>query len=664
MKLFYNLNEIFDINNVEIKTHNNFEYKKINLDKDLYSQNNAGFPNITIKNNEPYFICKNGLYKFDCNKLEFNQLTEKCKVDTAGMSRTRDIITFDSKTKKYLKHTHSNLCYESIFIDYHKKPPKIKFQNKEYEFNYRLLKEYKINYYNNNYKFIEQNCLTYVYKLDNTIIEWNYQIDDWCLSDLDIISYENLDDKVTFNNMVKKLMMINKEVHKIIPSKWTLTKYIRKNNDKFFNFDHIDKFGCDVTYRNCMELKQSSDLMKWEHKSYLSECYNELFKSGSSLEILHTVPISDAYTCLFYDNYHEKYFLFNRMNVDIGCRYIMKSESDDLINWTNYEVIKTNPKFGYEKHENYYFPSMMKYNNTKYTFGLLNHLNTKTNILTENVFISENNIDFDFINMVKTNTVNITEGKNFHYNENNFLFIPNAFYVNDKFNFFYITHTHEENFRNLNLMSLRKDGFSSIYSKEGSFSIMLKGDIKINYKSNNLIRVKIYDKSELKFDENIFGDELEWDLYKCDKFLRFDFYLLDSQIFSLTGEVGSSPGLQLTNSQLKDKNKQKYNTIEFMYLEHTNTLNEKLRDTKNNNRWRKRILPFEFDKIIGQPIYKDNMTKVYLRFKNDDKTFEYLLIDNSNIDEHEKYKDLIPNPYMKKGTSCVICDIRPLTEKV
>jgi hypothetical protein len=62
----------------------------------------------------------------------------------------------------------------------------------------------------------------------------------------------------------------------------------------------------------------------------------------------------DCMPSCFFDNRINKYVLYFRSNIKLGCRHVLRSESRDFITWTTPEYIKIDPSFDFE-HDNLYY---------------------------------------------------------------------------------------------------------------------------------------------------------------------------------------------------------------------------------------------------------------------------------------------------------------------
>lgn len=145
--------------------------------------------------------------------------------------------------------------------------------------------------------------------------------------------------KIAYENKFKK--PVNPEV-------FQLEEHRRLLSNKRI-LDHVDG----------LYLFSSTDGKKWsqlskvpivtvEKEGFVNAMIN--FGKGSEFD--------GAVNCIWNDEI-KKYILYIRANVDIGCRFIQYSVSDDLLSWEKFNLIKVE---GYEKaKDNYYTPCFMKY---------------------------------------------------------------------------------------------------------------------------------------------------------------------------------------------------------------------------------------------------------------------------------------------------------------
>ena len=61
---------------------------------------------------------------------------------------------------------------------------------------------------------------------------------------------------------------------------------------------------------------------------------------------------------VFYDHNVERYVIYLRANISLGCRAVFYSYSDDLLSWTTPRLIKCDPEFDKQNKQNFYYPGI------------------------------------------------------------------------------------------------------------------------------------------------------------------------------------------------------------------------------------------------------------------------------------------------------------------
>ena len=472
-----------------------------------------------------------------------------------------------------------------------------------------------------NLYYAMENDKVWIYDFENN--KWVY--------DINSIDFFKLPFEIDLTNeiiclQVKKMFNLND--HSVIkPPLWLLNCQINKNKSAKFNFDFLMKFNAVFVKNNCMNLEESTDCKSWKTTSYLSQCY---LKNGNhNQDLLYGINITDTYPIIFFNSYHKKYIYYNRCNIGIGCRYISYSTSDNRVNWTKNKCIKTNPSFNYERRNNYYMPSMINYDN--YILNLSNFINFKKNEVEFRFMISDDIENFKHISTYKKQKLIFENG--FHYAHNFDHIVPNSmFFHKDKMNFFVLNHSHKKNYRHLKLLSLRKDGFTSLYSNNGfiKFKIKIVNNLIVNFNGN----LKIYINNEIY---DLKGNHINHKI------------IIPNGIYNIKIEFNMGYLYSLSGYLIKSENDKKlYTGIKYVYIEYTDFINDRFRDKTSNNCFKTKIFDKKIKKIISDVEYENFKSFITLQFE-DNSIEKILLEDTTGKNEFDKIKK-INLPFNKTGT--------------
>ena len=115
MLLFYNFNSFQKYNDVSIKKYtlsddNHFTKTLIDFPEEYFSKDNFGWQNIVVKHNRPEVLCPKGIVQYNTttNRFELDNIDNKFKLDSAGTSGLREMVTYDNHSDQYLKLTIYN----------------------------------------------------------------------------------------------------------------------------------------------------------------------------------------------------------------------------------------------------------------------------------------------------------------------------------------------------------------------------------------------------------------------------------------------------------------------------------------------------------------------------------------------------------------------------
>jgi hypothetical protein len=262
------------------------------------------------------------------------------------------------------------------------------------------------------------------------------------------------------------------------------------NGLHLFSFDNFNLNAKSFNVEN-NGLPIVSGIMNNRHDGHYgySDNYN-IDKSKNGLTVF------DSQTSVLYNNQQNKYYLYQRANIGIGIRYIQYTTSNDLINWSEFNLLKINPEINYFKF-NFYYSNFFK----------INGVNNFIGILPSNQKIADNYYGLDTIqnyrlyysnNCIEWNYIGIINSDEYH---KNWLTVGTPILYDNKY-YFYISN--DENL-SLEIYSMEKNRFS--YLTYNQKDIISKIEFKLmNFEEKNIkINIKIeengYIKVQLK-DEN------------------------------------------------------------------------------------------------------------------------------------------------------------------
>ena len=145
----------------------------------------------------------------------------------------------------------------------------------------------------------------------------------------------------------------------------------KRQNPYIQNYKKICKEK-NINFWNCnnkgLYLLKSSDLLEWSfvQEDPIITHDNEI--SNYTIGIEKKFPCFDSNLCCFYSKLFKKYLLFCRANIKPGVRSIQVITSRDLINWSDFTLIKLNT-FNDECH-NLYMNKIIELEDKKLLLGL------------------------------------------------------------------------------------------------------------------------------------------------------------------------------------------------------------------------------------------------------------------------------------------------------
>jgi hypothetical protein len=271
------------------------------------------------------------------------------------------------------------------------------------------------------------------------------------------------------------------------------------NGLHLFLFDNLDNNSFSVENNG---LPIVSGIMAGRHDGHYGYCDNiNIDKSRNGLTAF------DSQTSVLYNNNENKYYLYQRANIGTGIRYIQYTTSNDLINWSEFNLLKINPKINYFKF-NFYYSNFFKIKGVNGFIGVLptnekiadNYYGLDT-IQNYKLYYSNNCIEWNYIGIM---------GNGKYYKQ--WLTVGAPILYDNKY-YFYIT-----NVQNLSLeiYSLEKNRFSYLsYIKKdiiqkAQFKLMHfeEKNIKINFKTeeNGYIFVQLKDENYKIIEGYSFND--------------------------------------------------------------------------------------------------------------------------------------------------------------
>ena len=636
-----------------VENSDHFQLEQCNVPEEVYSKDHAGWPVVLIINNYPQLFGIPGIIPYDEEKNSFlvDQVDPKVNLDLGGLSGGRETLSYDPQHGRFMKFLMCNLRDESIFYSKSTFTRVFKLNKVKTPFDYKTVKQ--------DPETQEIYCLLHE-KLYRFCESGVTPEERWLSEEkMSMEEYNNLPYELTPTPKVLNAIAPNPEKIRLTrPSIWTMNK-INQNKDDL-NVHYLRKFGTALSVQDTNPLRVTRDFKEWETISYLSEAHREAFTNGFTTDLLHTIPINDTFPSIMYDDHSKKYFFYNRANIDIGCRYISVSESPDLINWSSNRMIRMDPEFSYAQKENYYVPSMMKYQGTEYVFAVMTFYHLRTRTLEYHYYVSMDGVNFDFVSVFHSHQVDyLPNQSNFHWNLNMMVFIPNSMYTrNQQHRMFFACHTHAPGYRSLNRLTVPQDRFTSLRSEtKGEFLttplVTTSSTWRINCRTheNGSVQFMVGDWTS----ELITGDHFDYELIVPDDLpsqFKLRIVLHQAELFSLSGVEY----LPIVDTTVPTK-------IRFAYREHTNVIGGKYRARTNQNGWREVDLPVvqgqDPVELVGDPIFQNQSTLITQKVKYSDGLIkEVILADNQELDEKDNYPETLQFVYQHHGTSATVFEVK------
>jgi hypothetical protein len=296
------------------------------------------------------------------------------------------------------------------------------------------------------------------------------------------------------NNVVAQSLIDNKYVH-------------MKTSD----------YSCDLC-SNGLYLFRSVNGIEW-NRIYNYPIINSFAQLGN--DVKPGTATFDTYNKIIYNPYSNKYIIYMRGNVSLSIRHIYYSISNDLINWSDIYPININPEFNYD-HDNYYASGAYMYPDANIYIAFPTYF--KTNVLYRKAICGNMSLMFsiDGINwkvldkyFERDTEINSDFDIKYRYDIAGFMLSE----CNTLFDIFINEHSRTLNSQ-LTKYTIRRDGFTSLYSDNGTCSIKIKlqniNKIIINYKSINdgYIIIKLYNNDNIMYlSEKLTGDYINFEIF-------------------------------------------------------------------------------------------------------------------------------------------------------
>ena len=350
--------------------------------------------------------------------------------------------------------------------------------------------------------------------------------------------YSNHNFSVFYDSL--NLISKNKELNNIIygiggthnsdknNTEFQIINYVWPNDKKYLLNPHID----NKKRSNGLYLYKSDDGLKWDLCKN-NPIYHGLYQSKDvklGMVAFDTLP-------KIIPNYN-KYILYTRANTSLDVRAIIYSETEDFVSWSSPQFINIMPSFNYNE-DNMYFLGIFNYPNTTGFIAFPPFFKTRqpgrityyacTKILYSNDgrnWITLNHI-FERIERYKYDIAGFIEALD---GKECYIFFHENVYKSNN---------------NITRYRIRKDGFTSIYGKNGFFVIKVPvlPNYFINYKTeeDGYLEVELLDNSRNIIQEKIRldSDEISGIIScKMNQIQYNDIYikihLYDGHIYSIT----------------------------------------------------------------------------------------------------------------------------------
>ena len=308
--------------------------------------------------------------------------------------------------------------------------------------------------------------------------------------------------------------------------------YVWPDEEKYLFNPYIN----NKTRQNGLFLYKSKNGLKWElYKT--KPIYHGLYQSK---DVKLGMVAFDTLPKIIYNYNNNKYILYTRANTSLDVRAVIYSETEDFISWSSPQFINITPVFNYNE-DNIYFLGAFNYPNTKIFIAFPPFFKTRqpgrityyacTKILYSN----------DGMNWITLNHIFDRNTERYKYDIVGFIEVSGG----KEFYIFFHENVYKSN-NNITRYRIRKDGFTSVYSKNGFLVIKVpvRQEYFINYKTEQggYLEVELLDNNKHIIQEKIRleEDELNRKIYyeinnqiqHNDIYIKI--YLYDGHIYSIT----------------------------------------------------------------------------------------------------------------------------------
>jgi hypothetical protein len=207
------------------------------------------------------------------------------------------------------------------------------------------------------------------------------------------------------------------------------------------------------------------------------------------------LTVYDSNTSLLFNNNNNKYYLFQRANIGTGYRYIQYSTSPNLLEWSDWNLLKLNPFKDYFT-SNYYTNNFFKIKDVNTYIAILDYTNKMSSNYSDidkngkyELYYSNDCENWDFIGNIAP----------FKYYED-WMVYGEPLIINNKYYFFI------RNNSQLNIYSMSKNRFSFITPKNtddiSSFIfkpvLILNNKILLNFRTfeNGFLKIQLLDENK------------------------------------------------------------------------------------------------------------------------------------------------------------------------
>jgi hypothetical protein len=235
-----------------------------------------------------------------------------------------------------------------------------------------------------------------------------------------------------------------------------------------------------------------SGIISGRHDGHYGYCNNNNIKKSRN-----GLTVYDSNTSLIFNENINKYFLFQRANIGNGVRYIQYSSSNNLTEWSDWNLLKLSPSKDYFK-TNIYTNNIFKIKGVNNYIGIL-QVNKK---VSNNYYDHEKNGNIELYYSIDCENWNLIGNIGSYIYYKKWMVSGEPLLLNNQYYFFIQDNkTHE-----MNIYSIEKNRFSFITpeNKDGISSFIFKPlfiknkKILLNFKTfdNGYLKIQILDENK------------------------------------------------------------------------------------------------------------------------------------------------------------------------